>query len=136
MNPASWGHRGAGSIDRGGELAGESTRGPDAALAGATPVQAGPALRGRADARQKELIGGEPEEVRDAVEVLHRDPTVVPKDRTEPGLRVVAPPGQIILLISARFEQRADVRGEQPRGFHRGHFRPIKVYHEHTELLA
>lgn len=93
MNPASWGRRGTGGIYGCGQLAGEATRGADAALAGATPVQAGPTLGGRADPRQEQLIGGEAEEVGDAVEVLHRDPAVIPQDRAEPGFGVVAPAG-------------------------------------------
>lgn len=73
----------------------------------------------RRDARLQELIRGDPEEVRDAIEVLQRHAARVGReDVADPRLRSPAPLREVPLRLPASTQQGLDVLLQEQIGFH------------------
>lgn len=91
----------------------------DAAIAALAPL-GDPALRERANARLKELIARDTEEIGDPVEVFNREfPARFLQDFTDPALALAAPLCQVLAALLARQEQGVDVVLDQRVGSHR-----------------
>jgi len=84
----------------------------DAAIVPAAAFAARAALGAGDHARLKELVGGQAEEVRDAVEVLQLNFARAVEELVDPGLIFLKPTRQVHLVLFARVQQPADVRAD------------------------
>lgn len=107
----------------------------DTPVVTAAALAAFPSFGDRRDAGLEQLVGRDPEEVGDPVQVFELDFPLVLQKLAQPDVAVAAPERQTVLALAARAQQMTDIFGEDSRGFHQGLSRR-KLSHETAEHAA